>query len=349
VGNPFFRPGERAIGEPSPLKVLSAKFPKRYKTREEIMDVYYHRMFLMRRIRKDLSQTPEYLLGGKLGHFLNRWEYVGGRRLVRCGIMANYIDKEKALEYWSYHKKYREFRTNSQKMREAYDKKFSTLIQHGTVEEVPYNRLLWINPTNLVPKPNGDFRLVIDTRKVNQFMVPIHFKMEGVSTLEQCLKKNEFAITYDLKEAYNHIPVHPSMRPLLGVAWRGRCYQSKGMPFGLNDAPRVFSQIMSVQLKPETGKSVKYSAAYLPADTFSKTDENEIISESDRYFIINPSSISQSISLPNSVEPIKDRGGGQIRMEWPISTELFNLKRINAVEKIDKENEPRILVPKIPP
>jgi hypothetical protein len=68
--------------------------------------------------------------------------------------------------------------------------------------------------------------------------------MEEIATLEQCLRPEDFAITYDLKEAYNHVPIHPSMRPLLGVAWRGRCYQFKGMPFGLNDAPRVFSSIM---------------------------------------------------------------------------------------------------------
>jgi hypothetical protein len=115
--------------------------------------------------------------------------------------MANYLDKEEALNYWSYHKKYREYRTSSQVLREDYDKKFSTLIQHGTVEEVPYHSLLWINPTNFILKPNGDFWLVIDTRKVNLFMLPKHFKMEGVATLEQCLRPEDFAITYDLKEA----------------------------------------------------------------------------------------------------------------------------------------------------
>jgi hypothetical protein len=81
-------------------------------------------------------------LGGKLRHFLSRWDFTGGRQLVSFGIMANYIDKEKALDYRSYHKKYREYKTTSQVLREAYDKKFLALIQHGTVKEVPYHRLL---------------------------------------------------------------------------------------------------------------------------------------------------------------------------------------------------------------
>jgi hypothetical protein len=47
-------------------------------------------------------------------------------------------------------------------------------------------------------------------------MKPIHFKMENTPTLEQ-LMKNEFAIFYDLKEEYNHVPVHPTTQDLLGI------------------------------------------------------------------------------------------------------------------------------------
>jgi hypothetical protein len=141
-------------------------------------------------------------------------------------------------------KKYHEYRTSSLKLRQAYDKKFEYLIQNGIVVESSYRELIWINPTNLVPKLNGDFRLVIDIWKVNCFMEPIHFKMEGVHTLKDLIQPKDYAITYDLKDAYNHVPVHPSMSPLLGVAWRGKCYRFVGMPFGLSDAPRVFSSIM---------------------------------------------------------------------------------------------------------
>jgi hypothetical protein len=68
--------------------------------------------------------------------------------------------------------------------------------------------------------------------------------MEGTPTLKELWDRYDYAITFDLKEAYNHVPVHPAMLPLLGVTWKGKCYQYIGMPFGLNDAPRVFSLIM---------------------------------------------------------------------------------------------------------
>jgi hypothetical protein len=95
-----------------------------------------------------------------------------------------------------------------------------------------------------MPKSSNNKRLIVDTTKVNRFMTSIHFKMDEVPTLVELFQKNDYAISFDLNEAYNHVPVHPSMQHLLGVCWRGQCYKFVGMSFGLNDVPRVFSRIM---------------------------------------------------------------------------------------------------------
>jgi hypothetical protein len=68
--------------------------------------------------------------------------------------------------------------------------------------------------------------------------------MEGTPTLKQLMIKNHYAISYDLKKMYNHVLVHPTMQDLLVIQYQGRLYKYQGMPFGLNDAPRVFTQIM---------------------------------------------------------------------------------------------------------
>jgi hypothetical protein len=106
-------------------------------------------------------------------------------------------------------------------MQEKYYEIFGELIRQKTVTKTSYEELIWINPTHLVPKSNGEMRLVVDTTKVNRFMTKIHFKMEGEPTLVELLEKNDYAISFDLKEAYNHVPVHSSMQPLLGVCWQG--------------------------------------------------------------------------------------------------------------------------------
>jgi hypothetical protein len=71
-------------------------------------------------------------------------------------------------------------------------------------------------------KSGGKLRLVIDMRTVNQFMKELHFKMEGTETIKEIVQKDDYAVTYDLKEAYNHVPLHPSFQPLLGIVWKGK-------------------------------------------------------------------------------------------------------------------------------
>jgi hypothetical protein len=68
--------------------------------------------------------------------------------------------------------------------------------------------------------------------------------MENIVTVEELIQENDFAIIFDLKDAYNHIPVHKSLQYLLVIGWKDKCYRFIQMPFGLSDAPRVFSLIM---------------------------------------------------------------------------------------------------------
>jgi hypothetical protein len=122
--------------------------------------------------------------------------------------------------------------------------KIQHAIKNSVLVETPKNLICWCNWYKLVPKANGDMRLVVDMREVNQFIIQKHFKMKGIPTLQDLILRNDFAILFDLKEAYNHVPVHPTFQNLLGIQFIGTTYTYRGMPFGLNDTPRVFTQIM---------------------------------------------------------------------------------------------------------
>ena len=47
----------------------------------------------------------------------------------------------------------------------------------------------------------------------------------------------------DIKEAYRMVPVCPSERPFLAVAWQGEVYVDCQLPFGLASAPAIFSAL----------------------------------------------------------------------------------------------------------
>ena len=100
----------------------------------------------------------------------------------------------------------------------------------------------------LVPKKDGGMRPVINLKRLNEFIAPHHFKMEGLHTLKDLLKRNDWMTKVDLKDAYFTIPVHSRDRPLLRFYALGSQYQFTCLPFGLSSAPWVFTKT----LKPVT-------------------------------------------------------------------------------------------------
>jgi hypothetical protein len=103
------------------------------------------------------------------------------------------------MNFWRENKRFQEFR-GSLKQQQIYDQKFQDLITNGTVVETDYKDLVWISPSNLVPKAGGDMRLVIDMRAVNKFMKHTHFKMEGIPTVRDILERQDYGISFDLKK-----------------------------------------------------------------------------------------------------------------------------------------------------
>ena len=49
--------------------------------------------------------------------------------------------------------------------------------------------------------------------------------------------------TVDLQDAYFHVPIHPSSRKYLRFAFENKVYQFQVLPFGLNTASQVFTQL----------------------------------------------------------------------------------------------------------
>ena len=66
-----------------------------------------------------------------------------------------------------------------------------------------------------VPKKNGKMGPVADLREINRFVQYHHFIMEGIATMQEALKKNDFIVKVDLINAFMSMPVHPTLRRFL--------------------------------------------------------------------------------------------------------------------------------------
>ena len=102
-----------------------------------------------------------------------------------------------------------------------------------------YSRLFF------VPKKSGGVRPVIDLSTLNAFLIVPKFKMESVHSIRASLRRNAWAYSLDLRDAYFHIPVHRASRKFLRFQIGEDVFQFTALPFGLSTAPLVFTKVVT--------------------------------------------------------------------------------------------------------
>ncbi|KAA6352691.1 MAG: hypothetical protein EZS28_051782 [Streblomastix strix] len=80
------------------------------------------------------------------------------------------------------------------------------------------------NPSFLVITVDGRYSKIRDYRLINQLTQSVHFKMEGVLELSKLMEIGDYATTPDIKDAFLHIRVSPSLQPYLGFKFKMRSY-----------------------------------------------------------------------------------------------------------------------------
>ena len=101
----------------------------------------------------------------------------------------------------------------------------------------------------LVRKKSRGWRPGIDLSRLNRHIITPHFRMETLDSVRLALRKNDWAISLDLKDAYFYIPIHRKSKRYLWFHFMGKKYQFRALPFGLSPSPYAFSRIVKVVTK----------------------------------------------------------------------------------------------------
>ena len=78
----------------------------------------------------------------------------------------------------------------------------------------------FISALFLVPKKGGGQRPVINLRPLNQYIPYEHFKMEGIHMPRYLLRKDDYMVKIDLKDAYFTRPVWKNHQKFLRFIWK---------------------------------------------------------------------------------------------------------------------------------
>ena len=119
------------------------------------------------------------------------------------------------------------------------------LLETGRIEEVE-NPPLVVNPLSVTSK-NGKERLILDLRHVNQFVFKQKIKFDDWKIMEQFLAEGGYVFSFDIKQGYHHIDMHPDSIPYLGFSWEvngvTKYFVFLVLPFGLTSAPFIFTKL----------------------------------------------------------------------------------------------------------
>ena len=101
---------------------------------------------------------------------------------------------------------------------EVGDLEVEKLLRNGAIEEVEPCENQFLSNIFTIPKKGGERRLVVDMRDLNNFIEPVHFKMEDLSHLPSVLWRGDFMCKIDLKDVYQTIPIAKKIKDLPKVS-----------------------------------------------------------------------------------------------------------------------------------
>ena len=78
---------------------------------------------------------------------------------------------------------------------------------------------------------------------------PPPFSLDNHTVLAQLLTPLAFLAMLDISEAYTHIPMRPNLHRYLAFSYLGQLYFFRALPFGLNVAPYIFTQVLAWPLQ----------------------------------------------------------------------------------------------------
>ena len=89
------------------------------------------------------------------------------------------------------------------------------------------------------------WRSVITLSHLIRFVDVSHIQMGSIQSVLLSVRQGDWMASFDLREAYLQVPVHPASRHFLRFLLRDTVYQFKALCFGLSTAPQVFTWVMA--------------------------------------------------------------------------------------------------------
>lgn len=111
----------------------------------------------------------------------------------------------------------------------------------------------WNSPIFLIKKSSGEYRPIVDFRKINGVTAPDFFPIPRISEIFQNLSGKSLFSTIDLNSGYFQVNLHEKDRAKTAFTTEQGRYEFLKCPFGLRNAPNIFARLMQAAMSDLLG------------------------------------------------------------------------------------------------
>ncbi|XP_055622556.1 uncharacterized protein K02A2.6-like [Toxorhynchites rutilus septentrionalis] len=125
----------------------------------------------------------------------------------------------------------------------AVNKKLDDLLAKDIIE-VKTGPTTWVSPLVIVGKANGEPRVCLDLRRVNEAVIRERFPMPIVDELLARIGSGKVRSKLDIRDAFLQTELAPESRDITTFITSRGLFRFKRLPFGLVSAPEIFQKVM---------------------------------------------------------------------------------------------------------
>uniref|UniRef100_A0ABD2W2B3 Reverse transcriptase domain-containing protein n=1 Tax=Trichogramma kaykai TaxID=54128 RepID=A0ABD2W2B3_9HYME len=102
--------------------------------------------------------------------------------------------------------------------------KITKLVSKGAIVKYKPCEGQFISPISVMPQADKFPRLILNLKKLNEFIKTNHFKMESYKTVTGLIGRNADMANIDIKDAFYHVPMNESHGKFLRFQFQGEVY-----------------------------------------------------------------------------------------------------------------------------
>ncbi|KAA6368680.1 MAG: hypothetical protein EZS28_035794 [Streblomastix strix] len=153
-------------------------------------------------MEETLQPQPDTGMGGKPIRYLEAWKLVTGVEFIQKWffLLFKSEDSEKRLQ--------ERLRIcpflGSRDEETEFTEKMEEELRESIIEQIHPEQAKWFNPTFIIPKPNQNWRKILDASALNKEIQTIHFKMNGTVQVRDLIRKGDWTTAQQLLAAQDN-------------------------------------------------------------------------------------------------------------------------------------------------